>query len=132
MADERRRAHRRAAAHELHTARALKTERVLRGGRRVSAPDVKTIALVCGLVLQAECKARKRAPKVILDGLDQARRYAPAAVPCVVLRPMGSSALVVLGLEAFAVIAGIEPEAMPKKHRPTRRDPRQLELGGVT
>jgi hypothetical protein len=92
-------------------------------------PDVAPIRLPSGEVLIPEAKSRKRLPRLLVDALEQARRYAPGATPIVVVREVGSRALVALELEAFVRLVGVAPEAMPTRHRPTRRRARQLELG---
>lgn len=74
-----------------------------------------------GEVLQAECKSRRRLPRLLVEALEQARAYAPNATPIAVLRESGSRALVALELEAFVRLTGVAPEALPTKHRPTRR-----------
>lgn len=79
--------------------------------------------LATGETIIAECKSRRRLPRLLTDALDQARRYAPGATPIAVLREAGSRALVALELEAFVRLVGVAPEALPTRHRPTRRRP---------
>ncbi len=127
----RRRAARRGAQLERDAARAMGSTRTARIGSRMPEPDVASI-FVGGLTLQPECKARARVPKVILDAMAQALRYAPRAVPIVVLRPRGEEALVIVGLAAWCQLVGLAPERLPSRHRPTPRDPRQLTIAGCS
>ena len=100
-------AHVRAARRERQAAELLGTRRVLRR-RYEAAPDVEPITLPCGVVLQAEVKTRSKAPALVTKALAQARRYAPDAVPALVLSETGGEPLMVLPLRAFRRIAGLE------------------------
>lgn len=106
--EPRKTAHARAARREREAAELLGTQRIHRG-RYESAPDVAPVTLPCGLVLQAEVKTRRRMPALIAKAIEQARRYAPSAVPAVVLSETGGEALLVLPLRSFRTIAGVHP-----------------------
>lgn len=104
----RNRASRRGKALELVTERVLGGERVHRS-RFESAPDLEPLTLPCGLVVQIECKARAALPVLVVDALDQARKYAPeGALPVAVLRAKGAAPIVVLSLAHFALISGAQ------------------------
>ena len=108
MSCVRSRASRRGADLERATAKALGGKRVHRA-RCESAPDIEAIELPSGLVVQCECKARAALPVLVTDALDQARKYAPAgAIPVAVLRAKGAAPMVVLSLDHFALIAGVQ------------------------
>jgi hypothetical protein len=64
--------------------------------------------LPTGDVLQAEVKSTKRAPKRILDALEQARRYAPSAVPVAVFSQTGGPAIACLPLADFVRLLGLK------------------------
>lgn len=83
--------------------------------------------VVDDVVYQLECKRRKRLPAMVTDALAQAKRYSPAAVPVAVLREHGGRALAVVELAVFARLLGVDTTTMPTKHKPTRKDPRQLD-----
>ena len=100
------RASRRAARRELEAAKVLGTERVHRS-RYQSAPDVQPMRMDDGSVVQPEVKTRKRIPALIRDALAQAKRYAPSAIPIVVISETGGRAIACLPLEAFARLVGI-------------------------
>lgn len=121
---------RRAADHERKTGRALGSRRTATIGSRKSEADVAPIE-ARGVPIQAECKSTKRPPAFFVKGLAQARRYNRAAHPMLVVRAFGGGVFVVMELDTFVAIAGIEAGALPTTHRPTRRDARQLTLEGV-
>lgn len=125
---DRRRAQRRGSSLERTAAAALGSRRVARIGSKRREPDLAPIVLATGETLVAECKSRKRLPRLLVEALEQARRYAPGAVPIAVLREAGSRALVALELEAFVRLTGIAPEVLPTRHRPTRRRPSAAQL----
>lgn len=125
-ADDRRRALRRGARRELEAAKTLGTERVHRGRGRCSAPDVKPVQLPDGRALGPEVKTRKRLPKLLVEGLAQARRYfRGATIPIVVVSELGGAALAVLELADLVALLGID---IPLVARPRRRAERQLDL----
>lgn len=103
--------HRRAARRERQAAELLGTRRVVRS-RYQSAPDVEPVTLPCGLVLMPEVKTRKALPVLLVKALEQARGYGPkGSVPAAVLSATGGEPVIVLGLRAFRVIAGLEGPA---------------------
>ena len=101
--------HRRAARREREAAEQLGTERVRFRPRFVAAPDVLPVVLPSGDVLQAEAKTRKRLPRLIVDALAQATRYAPGAVPVAILSQTGGAAIACLPLADFARLLGLQP-----------------------
>lgn len=120
-------AHQRAARLERTAAKTLGTKRVTHRPRYQPAPDVEAIELPSGERLQAEAKSRKRLPRLIVDALAQAQRYARGAAPLAVLRQHGGKAIGCMWLDDLARLLGvaIEPHA-----RKVKRDPRQVELFG--
>jgi hypothetical protein len=111
----RRNAQRRAARHELRTAKAFGVRRVHRA-RFESKPDVELVRLPDGSELSCECKTRKRLPALITKALEQAQRYAaPPAIPCAILSAFGERPVIVLPLEAFRKLAGLAPSAVPEQ-----------------
>ena len=122
-------AHRRAANRERQAARTLGTTRTTNRPRYTPAPDVAPITLPGGDVLSVEVKTRARLPSLLRRALEQARRYAPGAVPLAVVSETGGPALAVLELGAFARIAGLEVSALARPSgRPRRRAPRREQL----
>ena len=106
--------HRRAANRERQAASLLGTRRVHRG-RYESAPDVEPVTLPCKITLQVEVKTRAKLPALVTSALAQAARYAPGAVPAVVMSATGAEPLIALPLRAFRRIAGLEvAEADPQ------------------
>ncbi len=101
-------AHRRAARREREAAAALGTERVRFRPRFVAAPDVLPVRLPTGDVLQAEVKTTKRAPKRVLDALEQARKYTPDAIPVAVISQTGGAAIACLPLADFVRLLGLK------------------------
>lgn len=102
------RAHAFGARLEASTAKATGATRVNRE-RGERAPDLEPLVLPDGERIVFECKARKRIPHVIEKALVQAQGYDPTATPAVVIRARGERPLLVIGLQAFARIAGIQP-----------------------
>lgn len=88
------------------------------------------VTLPDGTRIIAEAKARRRLPRLLVDGLTQAQGYAPGAVPVLVMRETGGRALVAMDLEVWCRVVGLEAAALPTRHRPTRRrrDAAQLSL----
>lgn len=124
-----------AARHERDVARQLGTVRTARRGSYEARPDVAVITTPAGDRVVAEAKLRARLPRLIVDGLAQASRYAPLAIPMLVLRERGGSRdLAVLDLGVLCRWAGIVGAELPTRARPTRRraDARQVPLPGVT
>lgn len=117
----------RAAAHERKTGAALGSRRTARIGSRASEADVAAIE-ARGVALQAECKTTKRPPAFFTKGLAQARKYNRAAHPLLVVRAFGGDVFVVLELDTFTAIAGIEASVLPTKHKATARESKQMEL----
>ncbi|MFO0553480.1 MAG: hypothetical protein U0271_34170 [Polyangiaceae bacterium] len=115
-----RHAHRHGADLERVGARALGSRRVARVGDRRGGQDVATIE-VRGVRLVTECKYRRRLPRLIVDGLDQAQRYDTGAEPMLIIREHRGRALLVLDLEVGCRLLGIEGAELPTKHAPTRR-----------
>lgn len=88
-----------------------KTTAVAMGGKRVlrgadfsrSAPDVEMEGF------SVECKYRKNLPKLLLEGLAQAQKYAPEKIPLLVVKQRYQrGALVVLRLDDFLVCSNRE------------------------
>jgi hypothetical protein len=104
--------HDRARDLEHVTAKVLGTKRVRRS-RFEKAPDVFAVTLATGHTLQAECKTRKRVPKLILDALKQARGYTPDAIPLAVIRQKGGRAIACLDLRILAGLLGLAPLHAP-------------------
>ena len=104
---------RRARDCEKQAADMLRTQRKQFRGRYERAPDMASVRLSTGVLLQPECKERETAiPKWMRDGLDQASRYCPGAVPLLVVKQLGGRPLAVIDLEMFAELVGIrEPRA---------------------
>lgn len=77
------------------------------GGQRVGNRGSTTEDVEHAL-LSIECKHTSKAPKLIVDGLQQARRNAPAGkTPVVVLHPAGSRQyLAILDLSALMALIG--------------------------
>lgn len=120
-----------AARHERSVARQLGTVRTARRGDRRPRPDVAVVQTPAGDRLCTECKLRRRLPRLIVDGLAQAQRYAPGAIPMVVLRERGGTRdLVCVDLRHLCRWLGIDAGALPTRHRPTRRaaDARQVDM----
>ncbi len=87
---------------------------VRQGGKmkRQAVADLAPFRAPCGTLLVTEVKSRKRLPRLIVDALVQAQRYAPAAEPVAVLFERGQRAgLVVLSLDLFRKLTGISPPA---------------------
>jgi hypothetical protein len=102
---------RRGAYAEELVARALGGQRVLRRPRFASLPDIQPIRLPQGHVLQVEVKAgHNRFPLWLLAALEQATRYARrcGGMPAVAICAMGGPRLVVMKLEDFVRLIGIE------------------------
>lgn len=118
---------RRAADHERSTAREIGSRRTAVIGSRRREQDIATIQ-IAGEPVVPECKRRKRAPKVIVDGLRQAAGYKRGAVPLVVIREDGGESVACLWLSDFCRFVGLEPAQLPTRHRSTPRDPRQTEM----
>lgn len=120
-----------AARHEREVARALGSTRTARRGANEALPDLAIIETPHGDRVVAEAKLRRRLPRLIVDGLAQASRYAPTAIPMLVLRERGGSRdLAVVDLHTLVRWAGFVPAELPTRARPTRRraHARQLEL----
>ncbi len=123
-----------AARHEREVAHALGTVRTARRGSYEARPDVAVIETPHGDRVVAEAKLRRRLPRLIVDGLAQASRYAPTAIPMLVLRERGGSRdLAVVDLRTLVRWAGIVADELPTRARPTRRraHARQTTLPGV-
>lgn len=94
---------------ERRTARILRTERVTRA-RGKSAPDVVAVRDRAGEAYQPECKSgARRLPAVVRKALEQARGYAPDAIPVAVIADVGGEAIACLPLVAFARLLGVAP-----------------------
>lgn len=120
-----------AARHERDVARQLGSTRTARRGCYEPRADVAVIEAPTGDRLVAEAKLRQRLPRLITDGLAQAQRYQPGAIPLLVLRERGSTRnLAVIDLRVLVRLLGIEVGALPTRHRPTRRaaDARQIDM----
>lgn len=117
-------AHDRAARAERRAAAALGTERVRYRAQHESAPDVRPVALPSGDVLSVEVKQRKRLPKALgLDVLEQAKRYAsPGWIPVGVIAEHGGRAMVLVMLDDFAQLVGVQPSKVRAVQQPLALD----------
>jgi hypothetical protein len=83
--------------HEKRTAEALGGKRVIRTDFSQSLPDIEHS------LLSIECKYRKKISSFLKDGLEQAQKYDPRKIPCLVLKEKGMrGAIAILRLEDFA------------------------------
>lgn len=108
----------------------LGVERVHRR-RGESAPDLEPVKLASGIEIQPEIKSRKRgAGRLVLDALEQARSYAPRAIPLAIIFEKGArDAIACLPLSALARLLGLDEDALRRRReRPIRRKAGQLEL----
>lgn len=119
---------------ERTAAKALGSTRTV---RRIgeSAPDMATVVLPNGEVLQPEVKHRARLPALIVGALGQARRYSPDAVPLAVVSERGGPQLACLYLSDLARLLGLDASPAVPRERRARRPPkprkvRQLTLRG--
>jgi hypothetical protein len=99
---------RRAIAREREAAQTLGVERVHRS-RYQRAADTAAVRLPTGDTLQPEVKTRKRAPKLVLDALAQARRYLPGAIPVAIISQRGGEAIACIPLRDLARLLGLQP-----------------------
>jgi hypothetical protein len=87
---------------------------VRQGGKMKRRPvaDLAPFRTPDGTLITTEVKSRKRLPRLLVDALAQAQRYAPGAEPLAVLFERGQrSGLVVLSLDLFRRLTGISPPA---------------------
>src|SRR6185295_4455491 len=115
---------RRAAALETKVASILGVKRTKHRPRFKSAPDMEPVTLPCGAKLQPEAKKRATIPTYVRDGLAQARRYTPDAIPVCVIEQTRGEPIACLPLDAFVQLVGIAPLELPAQ--PT------LPMGGRT
>src|SRR5262245_50359260 len=74
----------------------------------VKQPDIWPVKLASGDVLQLECKAgEKRTPRCVVKALEQARGYAPEAVPVAVFGDVGGEPIACLPLRDLARLLGL-------------------------
>ena len=114
------------ARRERSAARALGGQRIVRA-RGQSAPDVAVVELPSGERLQPEVKHRARLPRLLVDALSQALRYAPDATPLAVVSERGGPQLAVLYLVDLSRLLGIAAPELPRRG-PRKRRPRPAAL----
>jgi hypothetical protein len=115
----------RAFRREREAAKILGSRRIHRA-YGLSAPDLEPIQLASGETIVAEVKTRKRLPALLVGALEQARRYAPDAIPMAVVSEYGGQAMAAMMLVDLARLLGINATPAPARKR--RCQVRQLQL----
>jgi len=116
---------------EREAAAILGTRRIPRA-YGLSAPDVEVVQLANGERLQPEVKHRKRLPALLVDALEQARRYTPNAIPMAVVSAYGGEAIACLPLRDLARLLGIAEPPKPLAKCKAPAPPRQQALWETT
>jgi len=102
----------RAASRERECAKILGSARHIRKTKG-KAPDVVAFRLANGDVVQPEVKnGMKRCPRVLVKALEQAKRYAPGAVPIAVFSDVGGHAIGCVDLKVLARWMGVQEDKL--------------------
>jgi hypothetical protein len=97
--------------------------------RGESAPDVRPITLATGEQLQAEIKSRAALPRLVVGALEQARSYAPFAIPLAVLYSRACpDGVACVPLPELARLLHLDTSRLPGAARPLPRARREAQL----
>lgn len=123
----------RAAAREREAAKIFGSKRFVRTTPKGRAPDVLPFTLETGEIVQPEVKnGMKRLPRELVKALEQARSYAPDAVPMAVFSDVGGEAIACVPAKALARWLKVAPETLNdgavRKRKATRKRFVQMDL----